>query len=158
EVGAGAGVVATAPSTTSAAPARFEITGDGAALRVSNATGADLTRSGSPGATGTLSIGQGAQLDAGAGPLLLDGTSSNRIAGTATLHAADITLAGNGVQVGSGQTSAALVLDDALLGQVNNATHLTLRGYDGIGFLGGAELGGNALVSVTLDTPTLYSA
>jgi filamentous hemagglutinin family protein len=157
-MGQGAAIVANAPSAATAAPAHFEVTGDGAALRVSGASTAAMTRSGSTGATGVLSIEGGARLDAGAGALLLDGTSANQVANTATLHASDITLAANAVQVGNTVRADALVLDDTLLGQVNNASHLTLRGYDGIAFLGGTQLGGNALVSVTLDTPTLLAA
>jgi filamentous hemagglutinin family protein len=157
-VGQGAALVANAPSATAAAPAHFEVSGDGASVRLSSATDAELTRSGASGASGALAIGPGASLDAGAGSLLLDGTASNQVASGATLHAAAITLAANGVQVGNGAKGGALVLDDTLLGQVNNASHLTLRGYDGIAFLGGSQVGGNALVSVTLDTPTLLAA
>jgi filamentous hemagglutinin family protein len=153
----GAAIVARAPSATSAAPAAFQVDGDGAALRVANASGASFVRTGSVGKAGSLQVGEGATLDAGAGTLLLDGPRANTIGGTATLHAADIALAGNVIVVGNASTSRALVLDDALLAQVNNASHLTLRGYDAIGFLADAHIGGNALESVTLDSGFLLS-
>ena len=151
-------VAASLPAASATSPvASFSVAGNGAALRVSNTTGAGLTRTAGDRSNGSLLVDSAAKLDAGAGSLVLDGTLANTIAGNATLHAADITLAAGRVLVGNGSAADSLVLGAGLLGQVNDAEHLALRGYDRIAFLDATTLGGNALSSVTLDTGRLLA-
>ncbi len=163
-VAGGVAIVARTPESGAAAPAHFTINesgagdGDGAALRLSNQTGAALTRTASTRHAGTLTIGAGARLDAGAGTLVLDSTLSSALAGTAVLTAADTTLAAGAINVGNAAATNSLVLDDVLLAQVNNSTALTLRGYDNIAFQDNAVVGGSALQSLTLDTGRLQTA
>jgi filamentous hemagglutinin family protein len=131
--------------------------GDGAALRVSNQAGAGLTRTASTRDTGTLVIGDGASLRAPTGTLVLDGTLADTIAGNARLQATDITLAAGRVLVGAGAATDSLVLGPGLLGQVDNATSLTVRGYDRVAFQDASVLGSDTLKRITLDTGRLLA-
>lgn len=155
-VAEGAVFAPAAGGMVSTPPTAYALQGDGAALRVSAAPGAELTRTGVSRVGGSLQVGEGARFSAAGGSLSLDSTGGTSVAGSARLAAADISLAGGVVRVGgTSEAAGQLSLTPSLLAQVAGSDRLTLRGYERIDFTGGSALGSAALDSLVLDTPLL---
>jgi filamentous hemagglutinin len=142
EVGSGARIGARGEAPTTP---RIDLTGDGAALLVSNANDVPaLVRSGaSPAGTaarGDLTIADSARLEGDA--VLFDGTREQRFAPSVALSARSVGLSGAVVNFGDVPTgTAGLTLTNALLAQFGSAERFTIRSASGFNFFGNATLG-----------------
>ena len=81
-------------SATDAEAERFRLTGDAAFMRVASGEQAEIERTGTTGALGTLDVQAGATLSAGAGAILLDASRDTSLLG-------DLSLAGGSLNVGA---------------------------------------------------------
>ena len=148
-------------ATSEAAPTAFVLRGDGAALRLSDAPGATLLRTGAELQTGSLSIGAGVQLNAAGGSLLLDATADTKLAGSSRISATEITLGAPTITIGGPVGGpGVLSLTPALTAQVSQADQVTLHAYRFINLKDGAVLGEDAnglptLDRLVLDAPVL---
>jgi filamentous hemagglutinin family protein len=149
-----------ASGTTSA------VSGDGALLRVSGTDAAAVVRrnitgldgpAGSP--VGNLAIGAGAVI-ASAGSISMDATGLTSLASDATLgaHAIDVTagrIGLTGTDPSIQDQAGSLLIGPRVLAQLANSDETTLRGRQGIDFIGDVDLAvSNAL---TLSAPTVES-
>lgn len=138
--------------------------GNGAALIVTNAPGATLTRvdrlADAQGRfAGKLTVADGVRLQA-AGAIVLDATADTVVSAQASFATPSLEVVSS--RVGFGTIPAGtggLVLDNAALAALGNAKRLILRGYGGIDLYGAATVGtigadgGFALGDLVLDGP-----
>ncbi|MBT9487474.1 MAG: filamentous hemagglutinin N-terminal domain-containing protein, partial [Rubrivivax sp.] len=157
-------VVQALPAATQAASAgTLTVAGDAALLRVTHTADAELQRSGVPGLTGTLSLGDGVRLDAAGGRLTLDASLGTALGtGVRFEQATAVALGAQRIVVGdigpSGHGSdqdGGLRLDAALAASLAGVDRLSLRATREIFFADGSALGSAALGSLLLDAPLL---
>jgi filamentous hemagglutinin family protein len=147
----GSGVAAVGAASDSATPTVYQLDGDAAFVRVSNAGQADLQRSGATGASGAIDIGQGAKISA-PGSMIVDATSQLTLAGSLETQGGAVALGANRISLGdAAQGQDGLVLTTALLGSLDTE-QLTLRSGSDIGLYGGVNLTAKKL---TLDSGAL---
>ena len=154
ELKPGASIESTAASVI--APT-FNLSGDGALLRVSGDALAASSRTNTVRAAGDLLIGPGVTLKGGA--ITAEATRSTTLAADVAIDAKGITLGASRIAAGAVDQLVAgattLLLAPALTAQLGRADSLTLRSFDGLDFYGAATLGGDAVRSLTIDTGTL---
>jgi filamentous hemagglutinin family protein len=160
DVGQGVTLSAAGPVRAEA----YHVSGDGASVRVSAASGATLSRSDATQQQGTLNVADGVKLSSAKGAVLVDAARSMRLADTASLSAKAVGLAAPRLVLGDpadlNKTAGALWLNPSLLAQLGQAGSLGLRTYSSIDFYNAAgsdalTLGGTNLASLTLDAGTL---
>lgn len=161
----GAGVAAVGETPT------YRTESGGALLRLSSGSQAEVDRGSSTNSsTGTISVAQGATLQAD-GALLLDATSSTRsqgnlLVGRSTTVNNEIRRVGGDLSLASSQVSlgqidgiagldSGLALSNANLLALTSVDSLTIKGYEGIDLFGSAVLGSTGLGTLTLDANAL---
>lgn len=154
DVGAGSRLVA--PGSGSLAPRRLQASGDGALL-VLSANPVELQRSGADPSRSlaTLALAAGSQLEA---PLLgLDSSGALAIDAAAALVTPALQLGAGRLVLGSpaARTAADSVIDGSLLGRLEAAGSLSLRGYAGIEWSGVFDWTGGSRSALLIDTPSV---
>jgi filamentous hemagglutinin family protein len=137
------------------------LTGDSALLRLSTGSRIGVTRTGTAGVAGELTIGRHAMLTA-AGSMLLDASRTLAIAPDSIFAARQLDLASRRINIGhvpAGETGTTLGLDT--VARLASASDLLLRGQESIHLYGDIVLGGRTpsgdatLGRLTLDTGLL---
>ncbi|MEK6749698.1 MAG: filamentous hemagglutinin family protein [Pseudomonadota bacterium] len=132
------------------------VSGNGALLRVSAGAEVPLTRTGSDGTAGNLTVASGAVLDAG-GSLMLDASGNTQFAG-------DLKVASGGaLSLGAKRVSLGvvdgigdgLVLSNAQLASLTGLGSLSLRSYGSMDLYGDVALGGAKLQRLNLQSAGL---
>ena len=135
-VAQGARIAASGDSSVTAT--EYDLSGDGALLRVSNAAQADSVRTDVTGASGSLAIAAGATLTGNA--VLMDATQNLSTKGTLQLDGGSLNLTANRVSLGDGSGSAdGVAFSNADLAAMNAGT-LRLSSRSSIDFYGGVNL------------------
>jgi filamentous hemagglutinin family protein len=136
------------------------VEGDGALVRVADATAFGVTRTNVTRSAGALDLGSAVRLVGGA--VELDATSDTVVAGNAVLDATAVSLAASRITFGADAgPGGGLSVGEALETQLSGAQRLALRSYSSIDFAGNVTLGavlpgGRAsLAELTLDSPGL---
>lgn len=174
----GDGVSIMSAGTQRVADRTISLTGDGAFLRVGNAAGSAVSRTGASLAGGDITIGSGVllygpevQIDAtGRYTLAIDdeslGTrapsfSQKRATSAAPLNPSSISIGASRVALGGASPEGdALRLEGSLLASLRAASNVALRSYTSIDFATGASLtgtGAKGFDRLVLDAPALRS-
>lgn len=157
----GENAVLTATGNGNTNTADLLMTGDGALLRLSSGRRVGLERTGSNGATGSLTLGSGSALVT-EGALSLDASAGFDLPADALLDVGSLDLAANTLNIGDTPedvTGTVLALDT--LERLAGASDLLLRANQAIVVWGDFALGardasgGASLAAITLDTPLL---
>lgn len=153
-------------AATSGSAEDITVQGDGALVRVSTDSRVASRRTATEAQPlsrerGEVSVGAGSTLAGGS--LVVEGTRSTQVAGSAALQAKAVVIAADQVHVGQlgpgaadGEAERALVLSGQLLDQLAQADRLTVRAFGGITLADGADL--SVRQALTLDTPELRQA
>ncbi|HET7832179.1 MAG TPA: filamentous hemagglutinin N-terminal domain-containing protein, partial [Gallionella sp.] len=119
------------------------LNGNGALLRVANAPQVAVTRTAANGATGVLTVENGAKLGAQNNSLLLDASQATSIGNSASLQGSAFSVSAQNIDVGNGTPApATLNLSSELLAQIANFQDITLHSYNDLNVYGAATLGG----------------
>ncbi|MDO9002215.1 MAG: filamentous hemagglutinin family protein [Aquabacterium sp.] len=135
--------------------------GDGALVRVSADSSATSARTNTLREKGEVVLGEGVILKGGA--VTVEATQRTEVAGTAKLAGDSLTLGAGRMAVGDGAAqsladagdTSTLLLNPTLTAQLSAAKALTLRSFDGIDFIGQAQLGSANQSRLTLDSAAL---
>ena len=156
-------IAAASESGSSPAATHLLLPGGGALLRVSSGSAATLgvdPASLSPQATGTVTIGSGATVQA-AGSLLLYGTNDTVLTPGAIVRAPAVSLYSSNVSIGDAPVGTpGLILNSQLLNSLQGLTDLTIGSSSAINFYGAVQLGAagsgaQALNSINFDTAVI---
>lgn len=133
------------------------LNGNGALLRVANAPQVAVTRTAANGATGVLTVENGAKLGGLNNALLLDASQTTSIGNSALLQGSAFSVSAQNIDVGNSMPAAAsLNLSSGLLAQLANFRDITLHSYNDLNLYGAAALGGmNAQGGYAIDRLTL---
>ncbi len=151
DVNVGVGSAVTADVAQAPRTRQVDLAGDGAALLVSQAERLPVwARSGSSGASGDLNVAEAARL-AGRS-VLFDASREQRYAPSVTLEADNLGLSASSVNLGAVPAGTfGLNLDDSLLERFGTIGSLAITSGSAFNVYGNAELGSDALRSLTLD-------
>jgi len=136
-----AGATLSGTSSTTLTPRDITVAGNGALVRVSGGDLVDVSRTGSTGTSGALTIAQGAALNAAGGAISLDTSNAATVQGTISADGGALSLAGNQISVGNVTGVSGFVLDPSQFAGADLKT-LVLHSRGAIDFYGDAALSG----------------
>lgn len=144
----------TTTGTLAAAAESFNVSGNGALVRVSQGENAGIVRTGTTTAAGpSVNLGAGVQISGTR--VTLDSTAATLLDPSAVINASHYAVNSGRISIllgnpGTLQASPGLVVTSALLSSLQNASSLSLLSYSSIDVYGVGSVGGASLASLTL--------